>query len=373
SAWQLAGEKAMLTGTNLLIYKDSGQFDRLPPSELFRRYYVVGSTADNDEDYVSDAQEIFIHKTDPDDPSSCPTNISGDIAYTNWQGESIRVVAVTSPDAWSSPYVTTLSAPGAYQFCGLPLDEDYWIKAHIDSNGNGLADPCEPWGLYSNLAVHLTAETNGLDLTLFDSLLPNLIVPPDQTVDCEESIAPEMTGTATLDGSPLPAGAFSVFSSDQFLTGCPPQVVRTWTLDDGCSNSVSADQVITIQISNSPAIRMPPDITIDCVESLEPWNTGEAFADYAGVPESTSNVVDFTAVTVDEGALLPAVNGVDLLISGAILIQPGGSTNAYDGDDSGWEVGGIDDAGTGNAIAPSVHGEKVTLTFGRPIQDLQFT
>ncbi|MEM7394256.1 MAG: hypothetical protein AAF492_18105, partial [Verrucomicrobiota bacterium] len=373
SAWQLAGEKAMLTGTNLLIYKDSGQFDRLPPSELFRRYYVVGSTADNDEDDVSDAREIFLHNTDPDDPTSCPVVISGTIAYAGWQSETIRVAVVTSPHTWSSPYVATLSAPGTYQFCGLPLEQDYWIKAWVDSNGNGQADPCEPWGWFTNLAHHLTNEVSDIDINIADSFLPNLVVPPNRTVTCHAATSPGFTGMATLEGNPLPAGAFSLSWNDAIQTGCPPVIVRTWTLDDGCSNAVSADQIISILVTNTPSLDLPGDITIDCAESTEPWNTGAPVATYPGVPEVGSNLLDFSSTNLQDGQVIPAVNGIDdLILSGAILIQPGGTQHAYDGNESGSGAGGIDDSGTGNAIAPAAPGEDVTFTFARPVKDLRF-
>jgi hypothetical protein len=116
-------------------------------------------------------------------------------------------------------------------------------------------------------------------ITLSDTTAPTLTPPPDVTVECGGSTNPGATGTAsavdTCDASP------SVSHSDsETAGGCPQEktIQRTWTASDGCGNSASAVQTITVQDTQPPVLTVPANVTLHCGQSTAPAMTGEATA-----------------------------------------------------------------------------------------------
>ena len=77
----------------------------------------------------------------------------------------------------------------------------------------------------------------------------------------------------TMTALPPPMGPDATFTN-AFVAGCGTTgiVTRTWTLSDGCGNSSSADQTITIQDTGFPTFTLPADVTIEC--SDDPTNLG---------------------------------------------------------------------------------------------------
>ncbi|MDH3216840.1 MAG: T9SS type A sorting domain-containing protein, partial [Candidatus Krumholzibacteria bacterium] len=59
---------------------------------------------------------------------------------------------------------------------------------------------------------------------------------------------------------------------------CPQEktIVRTWTATDACGNSSSCDQTIQVVDTTPPVIACPPNVTVDCLDSTDPSNTGSA-------------------------------------------------------------------------------------------------
>ena len=116
-------------------------------------------------------------------------------------------------------------------------------------------------------------------ITIDDSTAPVITCPADVTIECDESSDPSNTGEATAtdncDGDPVISFTDSVTAGSCAAGG---GITRTWTATDACGNSTSCDQIITIDDSTAPVISCPADETIECDESSDPSNTGEATA-----------------------------------------------------------------------------------------------
>ena len=126
-------------------------------------------------------------------------------------------------------------------------------------------------------------------ITIDDTTPPTITCPGDVTIDCSASTDPANTGTATATDD---CSGLTVTYSDTRTGSCPEVLTRVWTAEDGCGNTVSCTQVITIDDTTPPTLTCPGDVTIDCSASTDPANTGEATAtdDCSGVTVTYSDV-----------------------------------------------------------------------------------
>ena len=78
---------------------------------------------------------------------------------------------------------------------------------------------------------------------------------------------------------------------------CPQEytMVRTWTAVDGCGNSVSCDQTVTVVDSTPPDITCPADATVECNVDPTPDVTGMATA----TDECGDVTISYTDATVE--------------------------------------------------------------------------
>ena len=115
-------------------------------------------------------------------------------------------------------------------------------------------------------------------ITVTDTTDPDIDCPADVTVDCGDSTDPADTGTPTAsDCSDVTFGHTD--SVDQPDPDCATRTItRTWTATDGCGNSSSCDQIITVTDSTPPDIDCPANVTVDCGDSTDPADTGTATA-----------------------------------------------------------------------------------------------
>ncbi|NNE26634.1 MAG: HYR domain-containing protein, partial [Saprospiraceae bacterium] len=107
------------------------------------------------------------------------------------------------------------------------------------------------------------------NVTVNDTEAPNIICPPDVTLECGQSTDPANTGTAIgTDNCP----GVTVSTSDNIIPGaCTNEFIieRTWTATDGAGNTnscVQNIQVIDNQAPTPPAA--PADLTLQCGDDV---------------------------------------------------------------------------------------------------------
>src|SRR6185436_12070473 len=127
-------------------------------------------------------------------------------------------------------------------------------------------------------------------ITVTDTHGPTIHCPAGTTVDCAAPTDPSATGEATAEDDC--SGVASITPSDSITPGnCAGRytITRTWTATDGCGNSSSCDQTITVTDTTGPTIHCPADTTVDCAAPNDPSATGEATAedDCSGVASIT--------------------------------------------------------------------------------------
>jgi gliding motility-associated-like protein len=110
-----------------------------------------------------------------------------------------------------------------------------------------------------------------------DELAPVINCPTDVTIDCDASILPNNTGSATAIDN-CQANVYIGFTDIITGTACDSTITRTWEATDSCDNKSSCVQTITKVDQTAPVINCPPNITIDCNGSTSPSNTGTATA-----------------------------------------------------------------------------------------------
>ena len=136
-----------------------------------------------------------------------------------------------------------------------------------------------------------------VDLTftcVADSQPPILACPADVTIECDDSSDPAHTGYATAtDTCSIP----TVTYADAVASGACPQasmITRTWGATDGCGNTSTCRQVITVRDTEPPVISSPPpDITVEC-SAVPPPATITATDNCDPTP-----IINFTEIRVD--------------------------------------------------------------------------
>ena len=118
-------------------------------------------------------------------------------------------------------------------------------------------------------------------ITVVDTGHLSLIVPADVAVECGSPTSPAALGRATASDPDAGDEAPAVTYSDLVQhSGCGGAgiVTRTWTATDGCGNTISAVQTITVVDSTPPALKIPADALVEYGNSTDPAATGRASA-----------------------------------------------------------------------------------------------
>jgi len=105
-------------------------------------------------------------------------------------------------------------------------------------------------------------------LTISDTTAPELLLPVDIEIECGESTDPIMTGQGipTDDCSGLDV-SFTDVEVDN--ADCLYTIERTWIAVDGCGNTTTMVQNITIVDTTSPVlVSSPVDVSLECNEQV---------------------------------------------------------------------------------------------------------
>jgi hypothetical protein len=190
-------------------------------------------------------QTISVSDTAP--PAiTCPSDamvICGDITTPDVLGSA------TAIDACDPQPVINFSDVSNIDICGLGSISRTWIAT--DCSGNSAS----------------CIQTISID----DSEIPEITCPQNVAFDCEIGDAGIPSVQDNCD--PQPSTGFNdVNNLDICGIGT---ITRTWTVTDCAGNSNSCQQLITISDNEPPSFTCPPDIQIECDESIAPSNTGD--------------------------------------------------------------------------------------------------
>jgi len=105
--------------------------------------------------------------------------------------------------------------------------------------------------------------------------------PPNTIVNCNTSLAPAITGFATLTGAC--SGVTPSITYSDVVNGimpCDASIIRTWSVTDECGQTHTCVQTILVQDNVPPTINCPQDLTVNT-------NPGQCY--YTGsVPQPTA-------------------------------------------------------------------------------------
>jgi len=202
------------------------------------------------------AQVITVDDSTPPVITLCPPNITIECTASTDPSNTGNATATDNCDP--APVVTYNDVTTASMICPQEYTIDRTWTA-TDACGN--------------------SSTCAQIITIDDSTPPSIVCPIDVTIECDQSTLPANTGSATAsdncDASP------EITYSDVTTAGNCPQaytISRTWVATDTCGNSSNCVQIIVVEDTTPPDLTCVPNVTIECDESTDPANTGQASA-----------------------------------------------------------------------------------------------
>ncbi len=160
-----------------------------------------------------------------------------------------------------------------------------------------------------------TTRTGNPDIGAFEAELddpeipPTITAPENTTIECDASIDPSNTGTATATDK-----CDRVLSATYEDVDNGTSITRTWTATDGGGNSSTAEQTITFEDTTSPVIASTPetqtvDANANCVALLP---------DYTSLIEVSDNCdteLEITQSPEADTEISGAVNEITLTVT----------------------------------------------------------
>ena len=94
-------------------------------------------------------------------------------------------------------------------------------------------------------------------ITLIDTILPNIVCPPDLTLSCGANTSSAFTGEPTISDF-CQSNLIVTYVDENSGTPCDLTITRTWTVDDGCGNVDTCVQTIKVEDKTPPTFVCPP-------------------------------------------------------------------------------------------------------------------
>jgi hypothetical protein len=175
-------------------------------------------------------------------------------------GVQIEEAVVTAIDNCSSPENITLSlnAFTVNNSCGYTFVRE-WTAT--DECGN------------------TTVATQTIEV--FDNVAPEFtLVPEDMTLSCDGGTTDPIQMAEATDAC---SDVTVTFEDEVGSGGCSGGIVRTWIATDGCGNTTTAEQLISVSDQEAPVITsFPEDITVSCDEIPSIESAGVTYSDDCG-------------------------------------------------------------------------------------------
>ncbi|MBK9336227.1 MAG: HYR domain-containing protein [Lewinellaceae bacterium] len=195
------------------------------------------------------------------------TDVCGNVAMAE---QVIAVQDLTAPVFTFVPGNTTVSCESVPTVGTPSATDDCDADVSIVFNGETRTDGFCP-DTYSLLRKWTVTDNCGNSATATQTIIVRdltapmfTFVPASVTASCE-AVPPVATPVATDN---CDAGVSIVFDGETRVNGnCPDSytLTRRWTATDNCGNSVSAEQVVTVQDNSAPVFTfVPANATISC-------------------------------------------------------------------------------------------------------------
>jgi hypothetical protein len=112
-------------------------------------------------------------------------------------------------------------------------------------------------------------------ITIEDTAPPVVVCPSDIVLNCGESTDTSATGAVIIISD---CSDVTIIYSDSITGSCPQILTRSWSIFDACGNSITCEQIITINDVQAPTIICPPDTMLTCGSLVDTSATGVAVA-----------------------------------------------------------------------------------------------
>ena len=135
----------------------------------------------------------------------------------------------------------------------------------------------QPFTLTLNVTSNKCSTVCATNVMVNDTTAPTLVCPADRVLECPADTRTNVTGMATAQDD---CGVANVFYADAVNNQCAGTkiILRTWTAVDGCGNSNSCVQTITVRDTLKPVIQCPANRTVECGADTSANATGFATA-----------------------------------------------------------------------------------------------